>query len=217
MFPTTRERSSSFKYRPRSPNKTALIGVVDSQPLNLTTLKITVAGGDLTSRFTVSATGASWTLGGGDDLAAGSLTITASIANALDEETTTSATVSVRPTFTSILPEAARVGDLVEIAGFGLSPDPAQNAAVFPRAASTPPIIVVPFETVAADLRSGTVRVPGGARTGKVSVRVNEVDSLESGDFYVKPNLLKCGNLEDFDRGERRCLCHLLRSGGSVP
>jgi len=199
LFPTTRERSSSFKYRPRSPNKTALIGVVDSQPLNLTTLKITVAGGDLTSRFTVSATGASWTLGGGDDLAAGSLTISASIANALDEETTTSATVSVRPTFTSILPEAARVGDLVEIAGFGLSPDPAQNAAVFPRAASTPPIIVVPFETVAADLRSGTVRVPGGARTGKVSVRVNEVDSLESGDFYVKPNLLKCGNLEDFD------------------
>jgi len=28
---------------------------------------------------------------------------------------------------------------------------------------------------------------------------VNEVDAVESGYFYVKPNLLKCGNIKDFD------------------
>lgn len=179
---------------------TALIRVAYSgEGLDPSTFRIDVRGEDWTPRFSVSATEATYQPTSDQPLIAGPMAIEASVSTLSQESASTSASFSVAATLVAVSPDEGRVGDLVEIIAVGLDPLPAKNAVVMLRAGASPPNIVAAFEEVAPDGKSGKVRIPRGARSGPLSIRVNGIDSPETLPFFVKTVVPKCGNLEDFD------------------
>jgi hypothetical protein len=186
--------------------------------LDLATLKILVRGADWTSRFAITATDATAQLTTGDGLVAGPVGIEASIADSTAVRSTTTSEFKLAPSLTAIAPLIGRVDDILTVTGLGLDPTKERNQLVFLGAGS--PTVLSPFIEVSEDLHSGAADVPGGARSGAVYLRVNEVDSLQPLFFYVRSILPKCGDVKDFDlaaNGDTYAVFALKNGAGTVP